>query len=75
MLWGGLVSDRQMDHFHAGGIRQFRLSARQDGHDLVGGFVVPVSALNTPNPAPTGRYALFAFVGDEAASPTVVNLQ
>jgi hypothetical protein len=56
-------------------VRQFRLPVRQDNTDLVGGFAVPLSALDTPNPAPAaGRYALFAFVGDQAAAPTIVEL-
>jgi hypothetical protein len=56
-------------------VRQFRLPARQDNADLVGGFAVPLSALDTPNPSPAaGRYVLFAFVGDQAAVPTIVDL-
>lgn len=56
-------------------VRQFRVPARQEGSERVSGFAVPLSLLDRPNPAPaTGRYVLFAFVGNEASSATVVEL-
>ena len=51
---------------------QFRLVFTQDKNDIIGSFAVPIAALNPP-PSP-GRYVLFAFVGDESTTPTIVEI-
>jgi hypothetical protein len=54
--------------------RQFRLTSARDRNDVWGGFAVPLSALDSINPLPLGRYALFTFVGDESAAVNVVQI-
>jgi hypothetical protein len=55
--------------------RQFRLAYRQDREDVVGGFAVPISALDPLNPTiGSGRYAVFAFVGEESATASLVQI-
>jgi hypothetical protein len=54
---------------------QFRLLAKHQGDDVVGGFAVPLSMLVSRDTKPDpGRYVLFAFVGDEAAKARVFQI-
>lgn len=56
-------------------VRQFRVTDRPEGSERVASFAVPLAVLDRPNPAPpSGRYVLFAFVGNEASIPTVVEI-
>jgi len=62
----------------AGGalVRQLELVSRPEKGERVGGFAVPLSALDRPNPSPPiGRHVLFAFVGPEAAPPAVIEIR
>ena len=55
--------------------RKFRLAYRHDREHVVGGFAVPISALDPLNPTiGSGRYAVFAFVGEESATASLVQI-
>ncbi|HET9956267.1 MAG TPA: hypothetical protein VFQ61_17285 [Polyangiaceae bacterium] len=60
----------------SGGVltRQYRLTLQHDKRDLIGTFSVPLASLSAPNPAPSGRHVLFVFVGNQSATPNVIEV-